>query len=99
MSRINASLLSEFAANNEYLKNSILSETDSKLKEFAVEITRDNNAALKKQLVEASNLAEFEDVINQIVGQIGLKSTDVTAFKEGMISEYEKYFNRFRQRG
>lgn len=94
MSRINASLLSEFAANNEYLKNSILSETDSKLKEFAVEITRDNNAALKKQLVEASNLADFEDVINQIVGQIGLKSTDVTAFKEGMISEYEKYFNK-----
>jgi hypothetical protein len=94
MSRINASLLSEFAANNEYLKNSILSETDSKLKEFAVEITRDNNAALKKQLVEASNLAEFEDIINQIVGQIGLKSTDVATFKEGMILEYEKYFNK-----
>ena len=94
MSRINASLLTEFAANNEYLKNSILSETDSKLKEFAVEITRDNNAALKKQLVEASNLTEFEDVINRIVGQIGLKSTDVETFKEGMISEYEKYFNK-----
>ena len=94
MSRINASLLSEFAANNEYLKNSILSETDSKLKEFAVEINRDTNVALKKQLVEASNLVDFEYVINRIVGQIGLKPTDVTAFKEGMISEYEKYFNK-----
>ena len=94
MSRINASLLTEFAANNEYLKNSILSETDSKLKEFAVEINRDTNAVLKKRLVEASNLTEFEDVINRIVGQIGLKSTDVETFKEGMISEYEKYFNK-----
>ena len=94
MSRINASLLREFADNNEYLKNSILLETDSKLKEFAVEINRDTNAALKKQLVEASNLADFEYVINRIVGQIGLKPTDVTAFKEGMISEYEKYFNK-----
>lgn len=94
MSRINASLLTEFADNNEYLKNTILSETDSKLKEFAVEINRGTNVALKKQLVEASNLVEFEYVINRIVGQIGLKPTDVTAFKEGMISEYEKYFNK-----
>ena len=94
MSRINASLLTEFADNNEYLKNTILSETDSKLKEFAVEINRGTNVALKKQLVEASNLVEFEYVINRIVGQIGLKPTDVTAFKAGMISEYEKYFNK-----